>query len=109
MLGEAGGEDPVDVRVLAGGRLGRAATSPLHGEIKMLGTGRGRVFRNDEITPDVLLASACLPFLHQAVNVDGVFLGIRRLAQVMPTAPASICSRAIRVHLWLLKCGRKRQ
>src|SRR5262249_41622249 len=26
-------------------------------------TGRGRVFRNTEITPDVLLASACLPTL----------------------------------------------
>jgi NTE family protein len=24
-------------------------------------TGQGRVFRNDEITPDALLASACLP------------------------------------------------
>ena len=34
-------------------------------------TGRGRVFRNDEITPDVLLASACLPNLFQAVEIDG--------------------------------------
>jgi NTE family protein len=34
-------------------------------------TGRGRVFRNDEITPDVLLASACLPTLFQAVEIDG--------------------------------------
>ena len=29
-------------------------------------TGRGRVFRNAEITPDVLLASACLPTMFQA-------------------------------------------
>jgi NTE family protein len=36
-----------------------------------VGTGRGRVFRNDEITPDVLLASACLPTLFQAVEIDG--------------------------------------
>jgi len=34
-------------------------------------TGRGRVFRNDEITPDVLLASACLPTLFQAIEIDG--------------------------------------
>ena len=34
-------------------------------------TGRGRVFRNPEITVDVLLASACLPTLYQAVEIDG--------------------------------------
>ena len=34
-------------------------------------TGRGRVFRNPEITADVLLASACLPTLYQAVEIDG--------------------------------------
>ncbi|HWJ71747.1 MAG TPA: patatin-like phospholipase family protein [Kaistia sp.] len=34
-------------------------------------TGRGRVFRNGEITADVLLASACLPTLFQAVEIDG--------------------------------------
>src|SRR5262249_26548304 len=35
-------------------------------------TGRGRVFRNAEITPDVLLASACLPTLFRAIEIDGV-------------------------------------
>jgi NTE family protein len=34
-------------------------------------TGRGRIFRNPDITPDVLLASACLPTLFQAVEIDG--------------------------------------
>ncbi len=34
-------------------------------------TGRGRVFRNAEITPQVLLASACLPTLFQAIEIDG--------------------------------------
>ena len=34
-------------------------------------TGRGRVFRNGDITPDVLLASACLPTMFQAVEIDG--------------------------------------
>jgi NTE family protein len=34
-------------------------------------TGRGRIFRNAEITVDVLLASACLPTMFQAVEIDG--------------------------------------
>ena len=34
-------------------------------------TGRGRVFRNKEITPDVLLASACLPTMFHAIEIDG--------------------------------------
>jgi NTE family protein len=36
-----------------------------------MSAGRGRVFRNSEITPDVLLASACLPTLFQAIEIDG--------------------------------------
>src|SRR6202035_5364722 len=34
-------------------------------------TGRGRIFRNSQITPDVLLASACLPTMFQAVEIEG--------------------------------------
>jgi NTE family protein len=34
-------------------------------------TGRGRIFRNAEITVDVLLASACLPTMFQAIEIDG--------------------------------------
>ena len=34
-------------------------------------TGAGRVFRNAEITPEVLLASGCLPTMFQAVEIDG--------------------------------------
>ena len=35
-------------------------------------TGQGRVFRRDEVTVDALLASACLPSLYQAVEIDGI-------------------------------------
>jgi NTE family protein len=35
-------------------------------------TGSGRVFRNADLTPDALLASACLPTMFQAVEIDGV-------------------------------------
>ncbi len=35
-------------------------------------TGMGRVFTNGEITLDAVLASACLPHLFQAVEIDGI-------------------------------------
>lgn len=44
-------------------------------------TGRGRVFRNKEITREVLLASSCLPFVFQAIEIgkeaywDGGYTG----------------------------------
>jgi NTE family protein len=34
-------------------------------------TGRGRIFRNAEITADVLLASACLPTMFRGIEIDG--------------------------------------
>jgi NTE family protein len=34
-------------------------------------TGRARVFRNADLSPDALLASACLPTMFQAVEIDG--------------------------------------
>jgi NTE family protein len=34
-------------------------------------TGKLRVFRESELTIDVLLASACLPMIHHAVEIDG--------------------------------------
>ena len=36
-------------------------------------TGRGRIFRNAEISADVLLASACLPTMFQAIEIDGEY------------------------------------
>jgi NTE family protein len=51
----------------------RLATSPIKLFITATNvhTGRGRIFRNSQITPDVLLASACLPTMFQAVEIDG--------------------------------------
>ena len=34
-------------------------------------TGRGRIFRNADITADVLLASACLPTMFRAIEIGG--------------------------------------
>ena len=49
------------------------ATSPikLYVTATNVRTGRARIFRNAEITADVLLASACLPTMFQAVEIDG--------------------------------------
>jgi NTE family protein len=78
-------------RVFSPYNLGALASNPLHrilaqqvdfdrlarAPIKLfvtatnVRTGRGRVFRNSEVTPDVLLASACLPTLFQAIEIDG--------------------------------------
>jgi len=35
-------------------------------------TGRVKVFKRGMISPDVVMASACLPYLFQAVEIDGV-------------------------------------
>lgn len=35
-------------------------------------TGRARIFGHTEMTADAVMASACLPFLFQAVEIDGV-------------------------------------
>ena len=34
-------------------------------------TGRLRIFRNKDVTPDALLASACLPSMFQAIELEG--------------------------------------
>lgn len=34
-------------------------------------SGQAKVFRTHEVTADAVLASACLPFLYQAVEIDG--------------------------------------
>jgi NTE family protein len=51
----------------------RLATSPIKLFITATNvyTGRGRIFRNSQITPEVLLASACLPTMFRAVEIEG--------------------------------------
>jgi len=57
--------DLVDFERLASGRIKLFITCT------NVRTGRGRVFRTPEVTADVLLASACLPTMFQAVYIDG--------------------------------------
>lgn len=49
----------------------RAAGPPLFVSATHAGSGRLRLFGRAFIDPDVLMASACLPTLHQPVEVDG--------------------------------------
>ena len=51
--------------------LGASKSTKLFLSATNVRTGRVRVFRTPEITADVVLASACLPFLFQAVEIDG--------------------------------------
>src|SRR4029077_8108071 len=59
-------EKSIDFKRLESCRAGKLFV--FAGNVK---TGKVRVFKSGEITPDVLLASACLPFLFQAVTIDG--------------------------------------
>lgn len=52
-------------------RLARQRTLSLHIAATHANTGRLRVFRNAELSLDVLMASACLPNLQPAVMIDG--------------------------------------
>jgi NTE family protein len=56
--------DEPDIQSCASIKLFIAATN--------VETGRARVFLRHEVTLDVLLASACLPFTFQAIEIDGV-------------------------------------
>ena len=57
--------ESIDFSALAGSRINLFVTAT------NVRTGRGRVFRNADISPDALIASACLPTLFQAAEIDG--------------------------------------
>jgi NTE family protein len=69
----AGGANPLRDILAKSIDFARIAQSPIKIFITATNvhTGRGRVFRNDCVTPEVLLASACLPTMFQAVEIDG--------------------------------------
>ena len=54
-------------------------------------TGRGRIFRNAEISADVLLASACLPTMFQAIEI------VRELSTTIAaaTSHSTLCYPAL--------------
>jgi NTE family protein len=68
-----GGHNPLTAILNESINFTRLAQSPIKLFVTCTNvrTGRGRIFRNAELTPDVLLASACLPTLFQAIEIDG--------------------------------------
>jgi len=67
------GANPLSLILLDSIDFDRLAVSPIRLFVTATNvrTGRGHVFRNEQLTPDVLLASACLPALFQAIEIDG--------------------------------------
>ena len=67
------GTNPLEDVLAASVDFARVARSPFKVFVTATNvrTGKGRVFRNAQISPKVLLASACLPTMFQAVEIDG--------------------------------------
>ena len=68
-----GGANPLRDILAESVDVSRLAQSPIRLFVTATNVrnGCGRVFRNAELTPDVLLASACIPTLFQAVEIEG--------------------------------------
>ncbi|AWN39746.1 patatin-like phospholipase family protein [Methylobacterium durans] len=65
-------------------------------------TGKVRVFGADEISADAVLASACLPFLYQAVEIDGEHYwdgGYMGNPAVFPLIYECECADVVVVHI----------
>jgi len=65
-------------------------------------TGAPRIFRETEITVDVLLASTCLPYLHHAVEIDGESYwdgGFSANPPLLPLALDTLCGALLLVKL----------
>jgi NTE family protein len=58
-------------QVIDFGRLRQGSAIKLFLSATNVRTGKIKVFTDKEITADCVLASACLPFLYQAVEIDG--------------------------------------
>ncbi|AUB82707.1 patatin-like phospholipase family protein [Candidatus Thiodictyon syntrophicum] len=68
-----GGFNPLQDILAKSIDFARLATSPVKVFVTATNvrTGRPRVFRNADLTADALLASACLPMMFQAIEIDG--------------------------------------
>lgn len=58
-------EETIDIEAISRSEIA------LHVTATHVGSGEARIFSNDSISADVLLASACLPSLFHAVEIDG--------------------------------------
>ncbi|MCK7615857.1 patatin-like phospholipase family protein [Roseibium sediminicola] len=77
-------QDTVDLEAIARAPIGLYVTAT------HVASGEARIFSNDAISADVLLASACLPALFHAVEIDGAFYwdgGYTGNPSLMPLVP----------------------
>jgi NTE family protein len=70
-------------------------------------TGMPRVFRTQEITADVVLASACLPWIHRTVEIDGEAYWDGGLSANPPVRPLLYECEARDIVLVLLQPARR--
>jgi NTE family protein len=83
------------VRLIDFDRLRRYGGMPLFISATNVNTGDARIFREHEISVDVLAASACLPTLHHTVVIDGVSYwdgGLSANPPVLPLAEETDCT-----------------
>jgi len=79
----------------------------LHSPVRLLigatrvGDGALRVFATDEVSVDVVLASACLPLIHHAIEIDGEPYWDGGYAANPPLIPLVLASKA--AHLLIVQ------
>lgn len=59
--------------------------------------GRQRIFRENELTADMVLASTCLPLLHHTVNIDGEDYWDGGYVANPPLFPLALASEAVHI------------
>jgi NTE family protein len=88
-------------------RLRADGATPLFIAATNVRTGMPRVFRTREITADVVLASACLPWLHRTVEIDGEAYWDGGLSANPPVRPLLYECEARDIVLVLLQPARR--
>ncbi len=102
--------NPLDLNPLRGlleelvdfDRLRRSRRIRLFVSATNVHTGSPRLFANRELSSDVLLASACLPSLHRAVEIDGAYYwdgGFTANPAIFPLIRHGSCVDIVTVHI----------
>jgi NTE family protein len=82
--------------------LGRRGKVALFLSATNVRSGRPRIFREDEISMEVLMASTCLPYLHHAVEIGGECYwdgGFSANPPILPLALEAACAGLLLVKL----------
>lgn len=83
-------------------RLRKEAPVPLFVSATNVNTGDQRIFREQDITIDVLMASSCIPYVHQATEIDGQHYwdgGFSANPAILPLVMETACRSLLLVKL----------